>query len=411
MSRPLEGVRVLDLTAWQAGPALTMILADFGADVLKIEAPNRLDGWRGAAGMMTDQAYEKHPLWLTMNRNKRGLALDLKSTRGRDLFLRLVAEADVVAENYTPRVMESFGLGYDVLRAVNDRIVLVALSGFGATGPWRDYSAFAFPTEEVSGLAYHNGVAGGPPMLAGHSVTDVFAGAMGAVGVLAALERRERTGHGDFLDLSQIEALTTFLAAPLLDAQLNGRDGERRGNDRDEMVPHGVFPCAPDGTWVAIAARHDDDWTRLAVAVDRLDLAGDESLSGLPGRLARRAELHAAVAAWTSTRDAVAVAEALQFVGVPAAAAMKPSQLLADEQLWSTGFFAIIDRALVGAHPYPGPVVRLEDTPATFDRPAPLYGEHTAEILDELLGIGPEELDELRRAGVTSDVPAAQDWR
>ncbi|MFM7537645.1 MAG: CoA transferase, partial [Acidimicrobiales bacterium] len=153
MAGALDGVRVLDLTAWQAGPFLTMALADFGADVIKIEAPSRLDGWRGAAGMMVDLAYEKGPLWLTMNRNKRGISLDLRSAEGRELFLRLVAEADVVVENYTPRVMEGFGLGFEVLRAANERIVLVALSGFGATGPWRDYSAFAFPTEEVSGLA------------------------------------------------------------------------------------------------------------------------------------------------------------------------------------------------------------------------------------------------------------------
>jgi crotonobetainyl-CoA:carnitine CoA-transferase CaiB-like acyl-CoA transferase len=361
--------------------------------------------------MMADRAYEKNPLWLTMNRNKRGISLDLKSPEGRELFLRLVAEADVVAENYTPRVMAGFGLGYEVLRAANERIVYVALSGFGATGPWRDYSAFAFPTEEVSGLAFHNGVAGGPPMLAGHSVTDVFAGTMGAVAVLAALHRRERSGLGDAIDLSQIEALTTFLSAELADAQLNGRDGERRGNDRDDMVPHGVFPCRPDGRWVAVAARHDDEWRRLCAAIGRDDLAADAALAALPGRVAQRERVHGAVAAWTSGRTPDEATAALQAAGVPSSPAMKPSDLLGDDQLWSTGFFEILDRALVGAHPYPGPVVRLHDTPAAFGRPAPLYGEHTAEVLSELLGLGPADLDALRVAGVTSDEPAAQDWR
>jgi crotonobetainyl-CoA:carnitine CoA-transferase CaiB-like acyl-CoA transferase len=411
MTSALDGIRVLDLTAWQAGPTLTMILGDFGADVVKVEAPNRLDGWRGAAGLLVDQAYEKHPLWLTVNRNKRGISLDLKAERGRELFLRLVAEADIVAENYTPRVMASFDLDYDTLRAVNDRIIVVGLSGFGATGPWRDYSAFAFPTEEVSGLAYHNGARGGPPMLAGHSVTDVFAGAMGTVAVLAALHRRERTGHGTYIDLSQIEALTTFIAAELVDAQINGRDGERRGNERDHSVPHGVFPCLPDGTWVAIVARHDDDWRHLCAVIRRDDLTADHTLATLTGRLANRYAVHEAVTAWTSTREGSQIAEQLQAVGVPASPAMKPSALLADEQLSHAEFFPIIERAVVGAHPYPGPVVRLATTPATFDRPAPLYGEHTDEVLQELLGLDQDELHDLYVTGVTSREPAAQDWR
>ncbi len=411
MTAALTGVRVLDLTAWQAGPTLTMILGDFGADVVKIEAPTRLDGWRGAAGLMDEQAYEKHPLWVSLNRNKRGISLDLKSQRGRELFLRLVAEADIVAENYTPRVMESFGLDYETLRAVNERIIVVALSGFGATGPWRDYSAFAFPTEEVSGLAYHNGARGGPPMLAGHSITDVFAGAMGTVAVLAALHQRDRTGTGDYIDLSQIETLTTFIAAELVDAQLNGRDGERRGNDRDHAVPHGVFPCLPDGNFVAIVARDDDEWRRLCARMGRDDLVADTQLAALTGRLARRDHVHGAVAAWTATRDGAAIAEELQAAGVPASPAMKPSALLAEDQLWHAEFFAMIDRAFIGPHPYPGPVVRLTKTPATFERPAPLYGEHTDDVLRELLGLGDDELKALYDDGVTSVEPSAQDWR
>jgi crotonobetainyl-CoA:carnitine CoA-transferase CaiB-like acyl-CoA transferase len=407
----LEGVRVLDLTAWQAGPTLTMILGDFGADVIKVEAPSRLDGWRGAAGLMTDLAYEKNPLWVTVNRNKRGLSLDLKSQRGRAVFLRLVAEADIVAENYTPRVMANFGLDYESLRAVNERIIVVGLSGFGATGPWRDYSAFAFPTEEVSGLAYHNGVRGGPPMLAGHSVTDVFAGAMGTVAVLAALHQRERTGRGNYIDLSQVEALTTFIAAQLVDAQINGRDGERRGNERDHAAPHGVFPCLPDGNWVAIVARDDGDWRNLCRVMGNDDLASDGALDTLPGRLANRCRVNEAITAWTSAHDGADIAAELQAVGVPASPAMKPSALLADEQLAHAGFFPIIDRAVVGAHPYPGPFVRLAKTPATFDRPAPLYGEHTDEVLRELLGLDDDELQALYATGVTSHEPGPQDWR
>jgi crotonobetainyl-CoA:carnitine CoA-transferase CaiB-like acyl-CoA transferase len=361
--------------------------------------------------MMNDLAYEKNPLWLTMNRNKRAISLDLRDPSGRDVFLRMVAEADAVVENYTPRVMAGFGLDYEVLRAVNERIVMVSLSGFGATGPWRDYSAFAFPTEEISGLTYPTGFPGGPPMLVGHSVTDVFAGAMGVVALLSALHKRERTGRGDMVDLSQIEGLTTFLGRELADAQLNGRDPLRRGNHRDDHVPHGVFPSATPGEWVTLAALDDGDWVRLCGLMDRPDLAADPTLVTVPGRRAARAEVEAAVAAWTSTRTATATAEACQAAGIAASAAMKPSGLLADEQLWSTGFFTILDRAIVGAHPYPGPVVRLHDTPATFERPAPLYGEHTDEVLREMLGMGDDEIAALYERGITSRLPLAQDWR
>jgi benzylsuccinate CoA-transferase BbsF subunit len=248
-------------------------------------------------------------------------------------------------------------------------------------------------------------------MLAGHSVTDVFAGAMGTVAVLAALHQRERTGIGNYIDLSQVETLTTFIAAELVDAQLNGRDGQRRGNDRDHAVPHGVFPCLPDGNFVAIVARDDDEWRRICIAMGRDHLAAETNLATLTGRLANRGRVHEAVTAWTSTRDGAAIAEELQAVGVPASPAMKPSALLAEEQLWHAEFFPIIDRALIGPHPYPGPVVRLAETPATFERPAPLYSEHTNDVLRELLGLGDDELQALYDDGVTSVEPSAQEWR
>ena len=198
---------------------VTMMLGDFGADVIKIEAPQRLDGWRGAAGLTVDRAYERNPLWNAINRGKLGLSLDLASDAGRALFLRLVADADVVVENFTPRVMGNLGLGYDVLRAANPRLVMAALSGFGQTGPWRDYVAFAFPTEDVSGLAYLTGQRDGPPMLIGASVTDAMAAAMGAFAVVAALERRERArARATYIDLSQIETLTTYIAGELVQA-------------------------------------------------------------------------------------------------------------------------------------------------------------------------------------------------
>ncbi|MFM7536449.1 MAG: CaiB/BaiF CoA transferase family protein, partial [Acidimicrobiales bacterium] len=304
-----------------------------------------------------------------------------------------------------------FGLGFEVLRAANERIVLVALSGFGATGPWRDYSAFAFPTEEVSGLAYPTGFPDSGPMLVGHSVTDVFAGAMGALAVLGALHKRERTGQGDAVDLSQIEGLTTFLARELLDAQLHGRAPVRRGNRRADAVPHGVFPTAVAGHWLALAVRDDAEWVRWCEVAGRVDLAADPTLATLAGRTAAIDRVEEAVGAWSSTLAGDDAARACQEAGIAASPALKPSGLLADDQLWADGFFVVLDRAIVGAHPYPGPIVRLHDTPATFDRPAPRYGEHTDEVLRELLGFDDAALAGLYERGITSRVPLAQDWR
>jgi crotonobetainyl-CoA:carnitine CoA-transferase CaiB-like acyl-CoA transferase len=410
-SPPLEGVRVLDLTAWQAGPVCTMLLGDYGADVIKVEAPQRLDGWRGAAGLMVDKAYERNPLWNAVNRSKRGVSLDLASEEGRRLFLRLVEDADVVVENFTPRVLGNLGLGDDVLRATNPRIVVASLSGFGQTGPWRDYVAFAFPTEEVSGLAALTGVPGGPPILHGQSVTDAMVGTMGALAIVAALERRATTGEGDVIDLSQIETLTTYLGAALVQAQVTGHDPERRGNIRPGLCPHDVYPCRPDGPWVAIAVRDDDDWQRLCAVIERPDLAADTTLATSAGREAQRTRVDEAVAAWTADRDGAAVEALLQEAGVPAAVAARAAELSADEQLWSRGFYRILDRPEVGAHPFPGPIVALHATPARIERPAPSYGQHTTEVLRDLLGLDDDEIAALHAAGVTSSEPLAQDWR
>ena len=414
MSGVLDGVRILDVTAWQAGPMVTMVLGDFGAEVLKVEAATRLDGWRGGVGLMNDGAYERNPLWLGISRSKKGLSIDLRTDEGRDLFLRLAAVSDVVVENYTPRVMASFGLGYEQLRAVNERIIMIALSGFGATGPWRDFSAFAFPTEQVSGLTYLNGVPNGPPEAVGQPVTDALIGSMGALAVLASVERRERTGVGEFIDLSQCEALTDLIGGELVDAQLSHRPTPvRRGNRRPGLVPHGVFPCRPADEWVALAVTSDAEWGGLcrAMGAGGAELAANAELATVLGRSASVDQLEADVASWTAERSADEVVAACQAEGVPAAPVMTPSRLMGDDQLWERDFYHLIEREEIDSNFIPGAIVRLTSTPGGPTCPPPLFGQHTDEVLRQLLGLSDNELAQLEASGVTSHQPGDQTWR
>ena len=406
MTGALEGIRVLDLTAWQAGPTVTMVLGDMGAEVIKIEAIQRLDGWRGAG-----DAYELTPNWNGLNRNKLGLTLDLTQPDGKGLFERLVAQSDIVVENYTPRVMENFGLGYPVLAEINPRIIMLSLSGFGATGPWRDFLAFAFPTEEMSGLAQLTGYEGGPPELIGPPVTDALAGMMGTFSILTALEYRRRTGCGQYIDCSQIEALTGMIGGEVMSFTMNGRVEPRRGNRHEWMAPHGVYPCAGDDRWVAIAVGSDQQWRALCDSLGESALGTDERFASASGRHAHQAEIDERISRWTAARTHYDAMHVLQAAGVPAGAVLTPSELLVDPQLNARGFFQVLDRGPIGTYPYPGPAFKLSATPGELRRPAPFLGEHNGYVLRDLLGLSDEEIAALESKQVIGTKPLPQTWR
>lgn len=409
MNAPLEGLRIVDLSMFMSGPLVTLIAADLGADVIKVESIQRLDGWRGGALLNTANgpAWEQAPSFNWINRNKRGITLNLTDPRGADLLKHLVAKSDIVVENYTPRVLGNFGLGYDELRVVRPDIILLSMPGFGLTGPWRDYTAFAWSTEQMAGINHLTGYEGGPPLFTGMTGGDPLAGLMGALAMFAALNHRRRTGEGQHIDLSQLEASTMFVGDALMEAAYNDRSAIRRGNWHPTMAPHNTFRCL-DGRWVAIACRTDADWGRLAALIGHADLASPDSpTASIAGRHADLDRLDAIVAEWAALQDAPGAMAAAQAVGVPAGVLLDGLGLLDDPHLAARNFFIPQEREWVGLKHNPGQPFHMSRLSPPQHKPAPLLGEHTDRVLSELLGLAANELDELRDADVTGTIPLA----
>jgi crotonobetainyl-CoA:carnitine CoA-transferase CaiB-like acyl-CoA transferase len=393
---PLRGVRVLDLSAYWAGPMAARLLADLGAEVIKVESIQRIDGWRGA--FVPGQAarpYESSAAHNGINVNKRGITLNLRSAEGVALCRRLVAVCDVLIENYSPRVMAQFGLDYPLLCAINPALIMVSLAGFGATGPYRDYVSYALTVECMAGVTGITGYAGGPPLVQGASIGDPLGGLNGGVAALMALYRRRRSGKGCHVDLSQVEGVTALLGDQWLDYAVNGRVPKRRGNANPAMAPYGVYRCAGEDNWIAIAVDTEERWRALCAAIGRSDMAADQRFATLPARRANAAALDALLTEWTCKREKRAAMAMLQAAGVPAGAVLTNCETPDDPQLQARGYWQELDRAFVGRHPHAGLGITLDGAPPALVRPAPTLGQHTVEVLTELLGLGAGELESL----------------
>ncbi|MEE9285556.1 MAG: CoA transferase, partial [Dehalococcoidia bacterium] len=353
MRLPLEGVRVIDLSMWWAGPFATMELAAMGAEIIKVESIQRLDGYRGvSAAIAGERSWERAPVFNAFNLGKLGITLDLTRPEGTKVFKRLVRVADVVLDNYSARVIENFGLGHDVLRQENPGIITVSMPGFGDSGPWKNYTGFAFNLEQLSGLAHHTGFPDGPPCNIG-AAADPIMGMYGAFAVLTALEHRRRTGQGQHVDLAHLEALTAFSGGPVMDFQLNGRVTGRAGNRDPAAAPHNFYPCRGQDQWVAIAVYGDDDWRRLAGAMGEPEWSREPRFADELGRWRHQEELDALIGGWTRDKDKNEVMRLLQEAGVAAGAALDAPGLLADPHLNQRRFYQRLRREEVGVQPYP----------------------------------------------------------
>lgn len=392
--KPLAGLRVIDLTQAMAAPYCTMNLADMGADVIKIEPPGQGEPTRqlGAAHRNGHSA-----TFMTMNRGKRDLAVDLKRAEGVEIMRRLVATADVFVQNYRPGVAERLGLGWDALSAVNPRLVYCAVSGFGATGPYASRGGYDLIAQGMSGIISVTGDEDGPPAKSGVPLSDLAAGLFAAYGILCALEHRERTGQGQLVDTSLLEAALALTVWESAEYWVTGRAPRPLGSAHRLSAPYQAIRAA-DG-YVTVGAANDRLFGALCAAVGRPDLPADPRFAGRVERLEHRAALIAEIERTTLTEPRAVWLERLDAAGVPSGPINDYAEALADPQALARDM--VVDLIHPGAGPIKalGVPVKLSDTPGAVDRPAPLLGQHTADILTEL-GYSEGAQRDLRDRGV-----------
>ena len=402
-SMPFAAMKVVDLSTFWAGAYLTCYLGAFGAEIVKVESIQRPDGFRysGAWAYEGDRWYERSAMWQATNLNKRDITLDLTSDKGRDLVRRLVRDADVVVENFSPRVIEQFGLDYESLVKLKPDVILVRMPGFGLQGPWRDYVGWALNFEQASGMAAVTGYAEGPPCnLQGPA--DPIVGVHAGVALLAALEHRRRTGEGQLIEIAQAEVTACVTAEPVIEFSMNGVVRPREGNRRRDCV-QGVYPSAVDGAWVAISLRHDADWAQLATAMGRPALLDDARFASADHRQLAHDDFDTVVADWTRTRTAAEIIDALSARRVPAEQVLTPDRMYDMPQLDARGYYEEVEHPVTGPHRYPGWPLRMTPGPSRHHRFAPpTLGQHNEEILQGL-GLMGVELEELRARHVIGE--------
>ena len=403
LSLPFAGLKVLDLSTFWAGGYLTCYLGAFGADVVKLESIQRPDGFRYTAAYPHegDDWYERSALWQATNLNKRDITLDLTSQAGRDLAYRLAAQADVVVENFSPRVVEQFGLDYQSLVALRPDVIAIRMPGFGLDGPWREYVGWALNIEQVSGMSAVTGCAAGPPCNV-QGPADPIVGVHAGVALLAALEHRRRTGEGQLIEVAQIEVGAAVTAEPVIEYSMNGIVRPRDGN-RQRGCWQGVYPTDTDDAWVALSVRDDTDWSQLVEAMGRPGLLEDDRLATAHGREGAHDVFDEVVAAWTRTRATADIVAALRERNIPVEEVIASEQMYDLPGLDARGYYEDFEHAVTGRHRYPGWPFRITPGPARHHRFAPpTLGQHNDEILGGL-GLSRDELDALRRDRVIGE--------
>ncbi len=400
-SLPVAGLRVCDLATFWAGPVASCLLAALGADVIKVESIQRPDGMRFASGLQRDDLWEWSPVTHGANTGKRSVTLDLSSDDGMALVKRLVAMSDIVIENYSPRVVENFGLDWDEVHRLNPHAIMVRMPAFGLTGPWRDRTGFAMTIEQASGLAFLTGDPEGPPLVP-RGVCDQLGGMHAVFATLLALERRAQTGEGLLVEVPLVEAGLNAAAEQVIEWTAYGELLERQGNRSPYAAPQGIYAAAGEDRWVVISVDDDAQWPAVA------RLLGHDKWTAWSERGERHRhhdEIDAAIGAWVADRDRDEAVAELLAAGVPAAPVITGRQSLDNPQLAARGHQQWMDHSVVGRVPYPSFPGRLDGSYHRLGRPAPTLGEHNHEVLSEVLGLDEAEIARLAEAQVIGTRP------
>jgi formyl-CoA transferase len=392
----LDGLRILDMTQYEAGTSCTQALAWLGADVVKIERPRIGDPGRGVATGTEYSAY-----FCNWNANKRSLALDLSKPEGHALFLRMLARYDVFVENYGPGVIERLDLGYERLRAVHPPLIYAQLKGFGSSGPYAGFKSYDMVAQAAAGAFSVTGELDGPPLVPGPTTGDSGTGVQLAVAILAAYVQRLRTGRGQRIEISMQEAMTYFMRTRIALGSAWGSQPCPRTGNAQGGAPTQLYPCKPFGPndWAFIMTVTAPHWDALCMAIERPDLIVDPRFKTGEGRLRNGRELYPEIAAWTRERTKQEVMRTLGEAGVPCSASLDTRDLFQDPHLLERDFVKRIVHPVHGEVPLLGFAPRLSESPVTLER-APLLGEHTEEVLREDLALRDSELRALREAGV-----------
>ena len=410
---PLAGIRIVDLTAWWAGPSASHILASLGAEVIHVESTVRPDGMRMIGGMMAAHYpawWEASPHFLYANNNKLAITLDLNKPAGIELVERLIAESDAVVENFTPRVLENFGLTWERVQEINPNVLMMRMPAFGLNGPWRDNTGFAQTMEQLSGLAWTTGHPDDQPRIP-RGPCDPVAGMHGAFALLVALVQRAVTGHGHHIESTMVESALNIAAEQLVEWTAYGNLMQRQGNRSPLAAPQGLYPCAdaPNGAanWLALSIATDAQWHALRSALGEPSWATEPALDTHEGRRAAHDEIDRQLSAHTRTVERSQLESEWRALGIPASAVADPCRLLqTNPQLRARSFFEFPDHPVVGAMPLPSLPFHYAGRDQWMRVPAPTMGQHNRQVLGGVLGLSAEQLKQFEDDGVIGDRPA-----
>ena len=413
---PLKNYRILDLSRIWAGPYCTKLMADMGAEVIKLESLSVYDSHRGpvnpAPGIAAypesdpgEQPWNRNGWFNCLHMNKYGVSLELTGDEGRRVFDQLVSISDVLIENFRQGSMARLGYDYATLCRLRPDLIYVSMPAFGNYGPWQKYVAYGIGQEQLSGMAHMTGYRDEGPMKSGINHGDPITGAHAAGVMLAALRRRRRTGKGMFIDVSQQESAVSLIGGEVLAYQVGGEEPERMGNHSPHFAPHNAYQCAGEDRWVTISVSNDAQWRSLAEAISGPELAAEQDFATGADRLQRQDRLDRLISDWTSDKDPYQISHLLQQVGVPASPVMRGPDLLKDPHYKARGTFVEVDHEQVGPKMYPGIPFKMSATPGEVRWAAPALGQHNRLVYGEVLGMTGDEIDRLEERGVIGTKP------